>query len=252
MFGVRHITIRRWMLAYGIEARPSHGLARRGVQEPTAEQLYDLVHIQHLSYREIGAMLDMNFTTVPLLLKRHGITRPSVWVTRRKGVTPKMPSVEELRHRRARGESATSIAKSCGVDKATIVQLCRNNGIEVDRDGWDGGKRHACLDGHEARSTYEQRVDDWLHMHGIRHEVEPRYPFDSRYKADFLVQRTFIEVWGVTSNAAYAARRADKIARCQANNVPLISINVWQFAKGRKWWKPLEVLLPKSTPSHLF
>lgn len=214
-YGVAHITIRRWLTGYGITVRPkSQGLAHRGVAAPTAEELHDLVHVQHLSYVAIAARYDVHFTAVPQWLDRHGVKKPDPWVTRRKGHVPKVPTAPELRHRRASGESATSIAKSCGVGRETIVALCRANGIQIDRDGWKGGRRYPCRDGHQARSLYEQRVDDWLTEHGLAHEVEPHYPFDARYQADF--------------------------------------INHWQLTKGRKWWLPLEKLLRNDTAAKLF
>ncbi|MDF5758614.1 hypothetical protein [Spongiactinospora sp. TRM90649] len=253
MYGVRHITIRRWMNAYGITARDSgRGLANRGIVPPTAEELYDLVHGQHLGYRDIAARYSVDFTAIPHWLEKHRIPKPHVWDTRRKGRTPKIPSPEELRHRRAAGESASSIAASCGVDKRTIIDLCRKLEVPIDRDGWNGGKRYQCRDGHEARSLYEQRVDDWLTEHGLAHEVEPRYPFDSRYKADYRVGDTYIEVWGVQDNPAYTQRKADKIRLCREHNIDLISINMWQFAKGRRWWRPLIRLSQQIPTERLF
>lgn len=251
-YGVAHITIRRWLTAYEIPVRPGGGgLANRGITGPTAEELHDLVHIQHLGYREIAARYGVDYTAIPQWLDRHGIKKPGVWDTRRKGRTPKVPSPEELRHRRSLGESATSIAASCGVSRSTITDLCRAHGIPLDRDGWDGGKRHRCRDGHEARSLYELRVDDWLTQHGLAHEPEPRYPFDARYKADFLVDTTYIEVWGVTDNPDYQERKRRKIKMCGENGIPLIQINHWQFAKGRKWWRPMEKLLLEDTAPKL-
>jgi transposase len=227
-------------------------LVNRGILEPTADELHDLVHVQHLSYRQIAERYGVDFTAIPHWLDRHGIQKPNVWETRRKGRTPKLPAAEELRHRRAAGESAASIAASCGVHRRTIVNLCRQQGIPVDRDGWNGGKRYICRDGHEARSLYEQRVDNWLTEHGLIHKTEPRYPFDTRYKADFLVRDTYIEVWGVTNNPAYRERKAKKIHFCLANGLQLIQINHWQFAKGRRWWRPLERLLIEDDAAKLF
>lgn len=253
IYRVRHITIKRWMQSYGISSRPTgRGLENRGITAPTADELFQMVHVDHLSYRDIAARYGVDPSAIPHWLKSQGISLPSVWKTRRKGHEPTLPSATELAHRRSLGESITSIAKSCGVTRNTIGDLCRRHGIPVDRDGWDGGRRLPCLDGHEARSTYEQRVDDWLSQHGIAHQLEPRYPFDSRYRADFLVEDTYIEVWGVANDPSYKARKANKIALCEANEVPLIGINWWQFSKGRRWWRPLQKLLVQSPAPCLF
>lgn len=243
-YGVAHITVRRWLTGYGIEVRPTgRGLVNRGIVEPTADELHHMVHVEHLSYRDIAGRYGVDFTAIPHWLERYNVPRPTVWGTRRKGRKIRLPGPEELRHRREYGESLRSIAASYGVPHAAISALCQQHGIPVDRDGWDNGRRYPCLDGHEGRSVYEQRVDNWLSEHGLAHEVEPRYPFDLRCRADFLVGDTYIEVWGVTENATYAKRKARKIQQCRKHNLPLIQINCWQFAKGRRWWRPLEKLL---------
>lgn len=236
----------------GVGLRPGGcGLANRGQEMPPRKELNDLVHVQHLSYREIAAIYGVDASAIPHWLDRYDIDRADVWVTRRKGRPVLLPTAGELRHRRSLGESATSIAASYKVSRTLIAQLCKSQGIPLDLDGWQGGRRYACRDGHQARSLYEQRVDDWLAEHGIGHIVEPRYPFDARYKADFLVDRFYIEVWGVTNNPAYQERKRKKIRLCEENSLPLIQINHWQFAKGRRWWKPLQKLLDDLTPKSI-
>lgn len=247
MCQVRKITALRWLRAAGIERRPPSGLANRGVTAPTAEELHDLVHVEHLSYAQIGERYGVDPTAVPYWLTTHNIPKPKVWVTRRKGKTPRLPDEAELRARRQHGESLRSIASTAGVGHATIRRLCDRFDIPVDRDGWVGGLRLPCSDGHEARSTYEQRVDNWLHEHGLTHELEPRYPFDRRFRADFLVGQTYIEVWGVLNNQRYTDRKRYKVAQCAIHGLPLIQINCWQFAKGRRWWRPLLQLLQESS-----
>jgi len=241
---VEKITVLRWLRAAGIKRRPGgNGLANRGIPAPTADDLQRLVHVEHLSYEAIGERYGVDFSAVPHWLDRHGIERPDIWVTRRHGRVATEPTEEELRERIGAGESLRSIERDFDVTRMVIRARCRKYGIEVSRDGWSGGYRLRCADGHQVRSTYEQRVDDWLSRHDLPHTLEPRYPFDRRYRADFLVDRTYIEVWGVTGNPAYTARRAWKIEQCASNGIDLIQINHWQFATGRRWWRPLERLL---------
>jgi transposase len=241
---VEKISVLRWLKAAGVERRASgRGLANRGVVEPTADELRAMVHDQHLSYREIADRYGVDFTAVPYWLKKHQIERPSVWGTRRRGIEIQMPSEADLRRRREAGESIRSIAADVGVADATIAARCREYGIAIDASGWREAERFTCDDGHPARSSYEHRVDNWLTEHGLAHEIEPRYPFDRRYRADFLVGDAYVEVWGVTHNPAYQRRKAWKIAQCREHGLRLVQINHWQFAKGRKWWRPLLPLL---------
>lgn len=249
---VEKITALRWLKAAGIERRPASGLARRGVTPPTREELVDLVHVQHLGYRRIAERYGVDPTAVPHWLTKHGIERPTIWGTRRRGVELVLPDEGELTARRAAGESLTTIAADYGVSRDTIRDLCLRLDIAYDRDGWLGGKRFTATDGHKVRSTYELRVDDWLTDHDLAHEPEPRYPFDRRYRADFLVNGVYVEVWGVMHNPAYNQRRAWKIQQCTDHGLTLIQINYGQFAGRRRWWRPLEVLLedraaPEST-----
>lgn len=240
---VEKITVLRWLGAAGIERRPAgRNLANRGGEPPAADELRHLVHVEHLGYDQIAARYGVDRTTVPYWLTKHGIPRPDVWVTRRRGQVAREPDEHELRERIGRGESLTSIAGDFDVSRSLLATRCATYGIEVQRDGWRAGHRFTCADGHLARSTYELRVDDWLSERGIDHQVEPGYPWDRRYRADFLVGSTYIEVWGVTDNPAYKKRRAMKIERCKAEGLDLIGINHWQFAKGRRWWRPLERL----------
>jgi hypothetical protein len=247
---VEKITALRWLKAAGIERRPTGiGLAHRGITAPTADELRAMVHDQHLSYREIAEHYGVDFTAVPYWLKKHGIPKPTVWGTRRRGQVVVMPTREELRRRREAGEPIRSIALDVGVAHGTIGALCRKYGITVDDPGWDETRRHACLDGHAVRSTYEQKVDDWLHEHGLAHEYEPQYPFDRRYKADFLVGRAYVEVWGVTRVEAYEARRRLKIERCKAEGLHLIQVSHERFDGRRRWWAPLLPLLEDAATS---
>ncbi|NUP03536.1 MAG: hypothetical protein HOW59_37000 [Nonomuraea sp.] len=230
---VRKITVLRWLEAEGVRRRPpGNGLAARGVPLPSRDLLRDLVWGQHLSYDEIAQRYGVDRTAVPQWLEAHAIPRPSVWETRRRGRVVVESDAADLRARVDAGESLASIARSLGVSRTTVRAWCEKHRVEVRPDGWHGGRRLACLDGHDARSTYEQRVDDWLYRNGIEHYVEPAYPWDQRYRADFRIGSTFVEVWGVTNNDAYRQRKAMKIARCAAEGIQLIGIEPHQFHRG--------------------
>jgi hypothetical protein len=112
-----------------------------------------------------------------------------------------------------------------GVTDKVISRLFGEYGIQPNPNGWDGGKRHACQDGHLVRSTYEQRVDDWLYRHGIEHVYEPTLPYDRRCRSDFLANGWYIEIWGVKGNAAYY------------HDIPLIELRYNHFSvpHREKW-----------------
>lgn len=72
-------------------------------------------------------------------------------------------------------------------------------------------------DGHLCHSMRERAVCDFLHLHGIVHDREPRYPQDPDYnatglrRADWeLADGTLVELWGLPKDPAYAAKMEAK------------------------------------------
>lgn len=72
-------------------------------------------------------------------------------------------------------------------------------------------------DGHLCHSMREKAVCDFLHLHGIAHEREPRYPKDPDFnatglrRADWeLADGTLVELWGLPKDPAYAAKMEAK------------------------------------------
>jgi TyrR family helix-turn-helix protein len=242
-FGVSHMSIKRWLRSYGIAARPTgRGLANRGVEPPGYEMLYHLVHVQHKGYAEIGRMYGVSEIAVGKWLDKHQIPRAAIWETRRKGVRFTLPTEDELRQMYIeQGMTLEEIATMHKVNRSTIATLCRKVGISLRPDGFNGGIRFTCEDGHLVRSTYERRVDNWLHEHKIAHEYEPVLPCDRRYHADFLVNGWYIEIWGVNSSKEYAQRKSRKISLYRAHQIPLIQLSINSFSNRRKdsWMKRL-------------
>lgn len=73
------------------------------------------------------------------------------------------------------------------------------------------GIRCIANDGHECLSLAEKTIDDWLSLHGIYHEKEPRYPYHHRLnptgmRADWKVKDTLIEFAGLMNEPNYAAK----------------------------------------------
>lgn len=229
-FGVRHITVRRWLRGYNIKCRAaSRGLANRGIAAPTREDLYRLVHEEFRTYREIAALYGVDPSAVRLWLIKHGISRPDTWQSRRGAPMPPLPGADELRALYNQGKSIRAIAKHYGVSYGTIEALCNQFGIVRRPDGWNGGKRLTANDGHQVRSVYELQVDNWLTAHGIAHIYEPPLPPDRRFRADFLANGWYIEIWGVTGSKSYQARQERKRALYKEHGLPLIEIPAYAF-----------------------
>lgn len=233
-YGTYKKAVLDWMRKYGIERRPvGRGLSNRGAVPPSRDELFDMVHVQHLGYRAIASKYGVDFTAIPHWLEKHGIERPEAWNTRKKQVCTK-PTADELRLLYAGGKSLRQIGTLYGLSSREIGRLCDVYGIIKRRDGWDGGKRFTCTDGHLVRSTYELRVDDWLSAHQIPHSYEPVLPPDPRCHADFLANGWFIEVWGVTHSARYEVRRNRKLELYRSHSLPLIQLPLHSFHTNNK------------------
>ena len=252
IYGISKTEVLRCMKRYNMPRRAQrNGLENRGITPPTKSELEHMVWTEHLPYPDIAAKYGVDSTAVPYWLRKHDIERPKIWDTRYKGEYPPDFNPIDISTRYALGESTTSIAEDYGVRATTLANKMRKEGIPLRRNGFDGGKRYQCQDGHEARSVYEQRVDDWFYKHGIEHECEPRYPWDKRCRADFKVGETYIEIWGVYGNERYNRQKQRKIDTCAELNIPLIQINHWQFAKGRRFWHRLLPLKSQNVASDL-
>lgn len=249
--GVSYMTVQRWLRKHGIAARHAgRGLANRGLPQPTADELRRLVHEEHIPYAEIARRYGATERAVHYWLDSFGIPRSDIWITRRRGYVPPLPSADELRRLYLdEGVSLEEIGLMYGVSEPPIRRLTKKLGIEVKPSGFDGGKRYVCDDGHVVRSIYEKRVDDWLTELGIAHEYEPCLPLDCRYRADFLANGWYIEIWGVIGSDQYAVRHAYKLEIYQRHDAPLIELIPHDFggqANGR--W--LRKLAPVITQSH--
>lgn len=103
----------------------------------------------------------------------------------------------------------------------------------------DGTRRTSrgtqCLakDGHVCLSLGEKTIDDFLFTRGIEHEKEPRYP-EGNYRADFVVDRVFIEYFGLKGNPDYDAKTKVKQRICRKHGVKLISIYPGDLASMKK------------------
>ncbi len=93
----------------------------------------------------------------------------------------------------------------------------------------DGTRRTSrgtqCLakDGHICMSIGEKTIDDFLHIHGISHDKEPKYP-ESNYRADFQVGNVFIEYFGLAGDPDYDKKIAIKQEICKKHKIKLVAL----------------------------
>lgn len=85
-------------------------------------------------------------------------------------------------------------------------------------------------DGHLCRSMFERHIDDFLHHHGIAHEVEPHYPRHhllntSGLRADWLLaDGTYVEALGMLEQDDYAAKVRRKIELASLSGIRLVTV----------------------------
>lgn len=242
-FGVSGVTAAKWLKSYGIAMRHNGtGLAARGIEPPSRDELFAMIHMDRLTYAQIGAQYGVDQSAVQYWLDKHGIERPLTWLEQHDNpetVTAMIAAYES-------GASIADIGQHWGgVTRTMVTRLFKAHGVALRSEGWDGGKRFACQDGHLVRSTYELRIDDWLNEHGIEHTYEPSLLFSPAHKADFLANGWYIEVWGVTDNQAYQERKQRKLELYAANNAPLIEVPYYAFAKAQRdlWIRRLQQCL---------
>lgn len=184
-----------------------------------------MVHEERLSYAKIAERYGVNPAAVAHWLDKHHIPRPRC-------TTDAFGDV--IVDRYLRGETAAAISESLSLSRTTIYKILRTRGVRRRPSGWNGGVRHIASDGTEVRSTYERRVADWLIKHGVGYRYEPPLPFKDRaFRADFLANGWYIEVWGIQKSDAYAAKRELKRSLYRTHALPLIELDSSAFSVAR-------------------
>jgi len=120
------------------------------------------------------------------------------------------------------GMTVQEISRALGSTDRIVSSRLKQKGIRNRYEGW--GRRLKCDDNHVVRSGLERAVCNWLYSHGILHRTEPKVPWKSNHRGDFLVGDTYIEVWGVTNSTKYEQTKSLKCSRYQECGAKLIEI----------------------------
>lgn len=97
------------------------------------------------------------------------------------------------------------------VSAGVISHFLKKNSIAVKKPKYGYKQPLVCKDGHHVKSNFERTVDDWLSYYGIYHEYEPRISNERYFKADFKIDRFYIEILGMMELPEYRAKFEEKI-----------------------------------------
>lgn len=213
--------------------RNLHGVSKP-FTAPPKDELYRLIHVDHLTYKEVGDLFGVDHTAISYWLKRLGLPMGTAEMSHFRGNPPTL-TPEQAAERYAAGESAAAIAHSAGFkSKTTVLRMLEEAGVKRRAQGWRPGRELLASDGTRVRSTYELRVADWLIFRRVPYEYEPLLPFGHhRSRADFLVNGWYVEVWGVHSKPSYAKRKAWKKRMYGLHALPLIELSPHHFSRDK-------------------
>jgi len=88
-------------------------------------------------------------------------------------------------------------------------------------------KHYTAKDGHKCDSMAEKIVDDWLYSRKIDHQVHAPYPWKNGMKCDFLVGKTWIEIFGLEGNLArYDELKGEKLRLVKQYSLELVTLSL--------------------------
>ncbi|MDO9628016.1 MAG: hypothetical protein Q7I96_10410 [Methanobacteriaceae archaeon] len=114
--------------------------------------------------------------------------------------------------------------------------------LDQDSQRMARGTRCLAKDGHLCYSLAEKTIDDFLHSNTICHEKEPKYP-EGNYRGDFIINKTFIEYFGLMNDSKYKEKAKLKKRICKKYNIDLIAIYPKDLTNRSKLEKKFEKFL---------
>ncbi|WP_433393045.1 hypothetical protein [Micromonospora sp. KLBMP9576] len=124
----------------------------------------------------------------------------------------------------------TSLTARPGRRQRTWTDWLKIAGLLADASRPARGILSVAADGHLCRSMFERHIDDFLHHHGIAHELEPHYPRHhllnaTGLRADWLLSDgTYVEALGMLEQDAYAAKAQRKIELANLCDIRLVTV----------------------------
>lgn len=112
-------------------------------------------------------------------------------------------------------------------------------------------KHYLAKDGHKCDSMAEKIVDDWLSTHQIEHQIHIPYPWHNGMKCDFLVDDTWIEIFGLAGeHKRYDQLKKIKLALAKDYNLNILALSLSDVYKSTDLNKKLSRLLSLSRQTH--
>lgn len=88
-------------------------------------------------------------------------------------------------------------------------------------------KHYLANDGHKCDSMAEKIVDDWLYSREIEHRVHVPYPWNNGMKCDFLIDDTWVEIFGLEGNVArYDELKREKLELIKTHKLKLFRLTL--------------------------
>ena len=223
MFRVAKITILRKLNKFNIETRTSQGSKHEiGFKMPTKVELEELYVKQFLTYDKICKIYDVDMTLIMSWLKKYNIPARTCSESRL-GSDFKEPTKEELIDLYvAKGLNSRDIGDIYGIDGQGIVRRMRKYKIKIKNNSF--GNSSLLMNGIKVKSSYEKTFGDLLCENNIKFDYEPQLSFNHHYHSDFLINNTYVEIWGVVGNKKYDERKNKKIQLYNSNGFKLISL----------------------------
>lgn len=139
--------------------------------------------------------------------------------------------------------TAAEIGFILGTSKTQILRHIKKYNIKVRSSSFGNRKLLICKDGHLVKSHYERAIDNAMTRLGIKHEYEPRLPWNKRYAADFKVDDVYVEVWGMCGWKKYEETKKRKEKIYKENNAKVLSIYPEDFKDINKIMYRLKELI---------
>jgi hypothetical protein len=89
------------------------------------------------------------------------------------------------------------------------------------------GRIPVAKDGHRCDSLAEKVVDDWLFRRDIKHKVNVPYPWGNGMTADFVVEDSWIEIFGLEGeHKRYDELKKEKLGLAKQHGIKIFALSL--------------------------